>query len=150
ALSRDATAGNLPKVSFVIPATIDDGHDTSLNNYDAFLSRTLTFLSNTGDYRSGALAVIVTFDEGDVKVGSHASVGEDCLNPQPITSTQSCVISAWVVGRDIPHLSDTAVESHYSVLKTIEQWAGLPLLGHAADAGTNALDPRLIPAATAH
>jgi len=148
ALYRDAKAGKLPKVSFVIPDTINDGHDTSLLDYDNFLSRTLTFLRGTRDYRSGALAIIVTFDEGDVETGSDASVGENCLHPEPVKSTESCLISAWVVGRDVPHLADTADESHYSVLKTIEQWAGLPLLGHAADAGTNALDPRLIPTAT--
>lgn len=148
ALYSDAKAGKLPKVSFVIPDTINSGHDTSLRNYDDFLSRTITFLRNTPDYRSGALAIIVTFDEGDVSAGLHASVGEDCQHPQPISSTPSCVISAWVIGRDVPHLSDTADESHYSVLKTIERWAGLPLLGHAADVATNAIDPRLIPTTT--
>ena len=53
-------------------------------------------------------------------------------------------MAAWVVGRYVPHLSDTAIESHYSVLKTIEAWAGLPLLGHAADADTNPINPRLV------
>jgi len=45
----------------------------------------------------------------------------------------------------VPKISDARFESHYSILKTIELWAGLPLLGHAADASTNQIDPRLIP-----
>jgi hypothetical protein len=145
AFYSDARAGTLPRVSFVIPDNIDNGHDTTLTTYDSFLSRTLGFLQTTPDYRSGALEVIVTFDEGSVTAGSHASTGEDCLNPQPVSSAPSCLVAAWVVGRDVPNTSDTRFESHYSVLKTIELWAGLPLLGHAADADTNQIDPRLVP-----
>jgi Phosphoesterase family len=148
AFYSDARAGKLPKVSFVIPDNIDNGHDTTLTTYDDFLSRTLRFLKTTADYRSGALEVIVTFDEGSAAEGSHASTGEDCLNPQPVSSTASCVMAAWVVGRYVPNISDNRPESHYSVLKTIEVWAGLPLLGHAADVSTNEIDPRLIPATT--
>jgi hypothetical protein len=142
-----ARAGTLPKVSFVIPDNIDNGHDTTLTTFDNFLSRTLGFLKMTPDYRSGALEIIVTFDEGTVTAGSHASTGEDCLNPQPVTSAPSCLMAAWVVGRDVPNISDTSFESHYSVLKTLEVWAGLPLLGHAADTDTIVIDPRLIPTA---
>lgn len=143
----DAQAGKLPKVSFVIPDNIDNGHDTTLTAYDEFLSRTLRFLQTTPDYLSGALEIIVTFDEGSVARGSHASTGEDCLNPEPASSASSCLMAAWVVGRYVPNVSDPRFESHYSVLKTIEVWAGLPLLGHAADANTLVIDPRLIPTA---
>jgi hypothetical protein len=145
ALYSDARAGTLPKVSFVIPDNIDNGHDTALTAYDQFLSRTLRFLQTTADYRRGALEIIVTFDEGTVAAGSHASTGENCLDPQPASSAPSCLMAAWVVGRFVPHTSDTRFESHYSVLKTIELWAELPLLGQAADPGTNVIDPRLLP-----
>ena len=145
AFYSDARAGTLPKISFVIPDNIDNGHDTTLTDYDNFLSRTLRFLQTTPDYRSGALEIIVTFDEGSAPKGSHASTGEDCLNPEPASSASSCLMAAWVVGRYVPNMSDPRFESHYSVLKTIELWAGLPLLGHAADANTLAIDPRLIP-----
>jgi phosphatidylinositol-3-phosphatase len=148
AFYSDARAGKLPKVSFVIPDNIDNGHDTTLTAFDNFLSRTLGFLRTTPDYRSGALEVIVTFDEGTVTAGSHASTGENCLNPQPVTSAPSCLMAAWVVGRYVPNISDTRFESHYSVLKTIELWAALPVLGHAADPATNVIDPRLIPTAS--
>ena len=87
----------------------------------------------------------MTFDEGTVTAGSHASTGENCLSPQPVSSAPSCLMAAWVVGRYVPNISDTRFESHYSVLNTIETWAGLPLLGHAADAETNVIDPGLIP-----
>ena len=145
AFYSDARAGTLPKVTFVIPDNINNGHDTTLTTFDDFLSRTLRFLQTTSDYRSGALEVIVTFDEGSAAQGSHASTGEDCLNPEPASSASSCLMAAWVVGRYVPNISDTRFESHYSVLKTIEMWAGLPLLGRAADANTNEIDPRLIP-----
>jgi hypothetical protein len=35
ALYHDAKAGKLPKVSLVIPDTINSGHDTTLSDYDA-------------------------------------------------------------------------------------------------------------------
>ena len=148
AFYTDARAAQLPKVSFVIPNTLNSGHDTNQRSYDTFLSRTLGFLKTTPDYRSGALEIIITFDEGNVAAGSQASTGENCLNPQPVNSTPSCVMAAWVVGRYVPNITDTAIESHYSVLKTIETWARVPLLGHAADATTNVIDPRLIPTTT--
>ena len=147
AFYSDARAGALPKVSFVIPNNLDNGHDTTLTAYDNFLSRTLRFLQTTPDYRSGALDIIVTFDEGAAAAGSQASTGENCFNPQPLSSAPSCLVAAWVVGRYVPAISDATFESHYSVLKTIELWAKLPLLGHAADTTTNQIDPRLIPTA---
>lgn len=144
AFSTAAASGRLPKFSLLIPDDVHNGHDTSVRNYDDFLSRTLAFLRTTTDYQSGALEIIVTYDEGTVGKGTHAVLGEDCMHPTPATSTPSCEVSSFVVGRYVPHLSDSRFESHYSILKTIEAWAGLAPLGHAADPETNALDPRFM------
>jgi hypothetical protein len=139
---NDAVSANLPRFSLLIPDNIQNGHDTSVRSFDGLLAPTLAFLRTTRDYQSGALAIVITYDEGSVGKGTHAVLGEDCLNPIPPDSAPSCHIAAFVVGRYMPHISDQNFESHYSLLKTIELWAQLPLLGHAADPATQALDPR--------
>jgi hypothetical protein len=42
-------------------------------------------------------------------------------------------------------VQDSRVQSHYSLLKTIEAAFGLPYLGHAADSTTKTLAPLLAP-----
>jgi phosphatidylinositol-3-phosphatase len=139
-----AASGDLPTVSLVIPDDADNSHDTQLRNYDDFLSQTVGFLASTQDYRTGKLVVIITYDEGDVADSNTAFVGQDCASPDVARDQPSCQIPSWVVGRYVPHMTDDQFETHYSILKSIELWAGLPLLGHAADAGTASLNPRLL------
>ena len=43
-------------------------------------------------------------------------------------------------------VTDNRFQSHFSLLKTIEEAFGLPFIGHAADRTTNTLAPLLAPA----
>lgn len=142
AFATDARLGQLPKVSLLIPDDENNGHDTSAGNYDQFLASTLGLLRATADYRSGALQIMVTYDEGSVR-GQGAKLGEDCTDPARQEVRPACRIATYVVGRHVPHLTEQQFHTHYSLLRSVEQWAGLPLLGHARDAA--ALDPRLLP-----
>lgn len=142
AFATDAKRGGLPKVSLLIPDDQHNGHDTTVGSYDRFLASTLALLRSTADYRSGALQVIVTYDEGSVR-GQGAKLGEDCTDPAQGDSRPACRIATYLVGRDVPHLTDPQFRTHYSLLRSVEQWARLPLLGHAQQA--TALDARLLP-----
>jgi hypothetical protein len=136
----DARDGTLPRFSLVVPDDSENGHDTSLRNYDDFLAATLRFLSQTPEYLSGSLVVVVTYDEGSIPKHTREIVGEDCAHEPAASSDPSCQIPSWVVGRYISTHRDAQFLTHYSILRTIEQWAGLPLLGSAAASTTRALD----------
>ena len=65
ALRSDIDAGRLPNVGLVIPDLCNDGHDCSLAVSDAWLKAWLPIVQGGPDYRSGRLAIVVTFDEDD-------------------------------------------------------------------------------------
>ena len=63
ALAEDTAAGTLPTVGLVIPDLCHDGHDCPLSDVDPWLDGVLAPVLAGADYRSGRLAVVVTFDE---------------------------------------------------------------------------------------
>ncbi len=64
-LQRDIDAGTLPTLGLLIPNLCHDGHDCSLKTADDYLRGWLGKVMAGPDYRSGRLAIIVTFDEDD-------------------------------------------------------------------------------------
>ena len=69
-LARDSAAGALPNVGFVIPDVIDDAHDGTLAQADAWISRQIGILTAGPDWRAGRLAVVVSADEDDRHSGN--------------------------------------------------------------------------------
>jgi len=65
ALADDARAGTLPDVGLVTPNLQHDGHDGTLAQADAWLRGWVPALMSGPDWRSGRLAVVVVFDEGE-------------------------------------------------------------------------------------
>jgi hypothetical protein len=65
ALHADVAAGRLPNVGMVVPDLCHDGHDCPLRVADQWLQGWLTQVLRGPDFRSGRLAVVVTFDEDD-------------------------------------------------------------------------------------
>jgi acid phosphatase len=96
ALRRDVDAGTLPTVGLVVPDICHDGHDCSLATADAWLKSWLTVIRQGPDYRSGRLAIVVTFDEDD----SHA-------NNTVLTVVVSPYTSKVVSSRPLTHYSLT-------------------------------------------
>lgn len=131
-----AQSGQLPRFSLVIPDDSQNGHDTTARNFDDFLAATVGFLAQTEDYLSGRLVVIITYDEGSAGPGRPEIDGTDCADPHQGSSQPTCQIPSWVVGRYVARSQDAQFLTHYSILRTIEQWAGLPLLGQAATASS--------------
>jgi phospholipase C len=109
-----ADYATLPQVSFVIPNLCDDMHDCSVSTGDTWLR------DHLGAYATWAAShnslLIVTFDEDDMLAGNRIPT---VLYGQPVT----------------PGSSSAATYTHYDVLRTIEDLAGLTThAGNAASA----------------
>jgi acid phosphatase len=70
ALRHDVDTGTLPTVGLLVPDICHDGHDCSLATADTWLRSWLTVIRQGPDYRSGRLAIVVTFDEDDNSGGN--------------------------------------------------------------------------------
>ena len=103
---------NLPTVSFVIPDLLDDMHDGSIQQGDAWLQQHL--LNYVTWARNNNSLLILTFDEDDGTAGNH-------------------ILSVFV-GPMVKPGKYTQTIRHYNVLRTIEQMYKLPYLGQAATA----------------
>lgn len=115
ALYHDATHGTLPRFSFVTPNLCDDMHDCGVSTGDAWLQRFVPFVLAGSDYRSGHLAVVITFDESGGGGGNQV---------------YTAVISPYTA----PGTVNSTNFSHYSLLRTTEEILHLPLIGRAASA----------------
>lgn len=65
ALSADVRAGRLPAVGLLTPNLLHDGHDGTPAQADSWLLGWLPALMSGPDWRSGQLAIVVVFDEGE-------------------------------------------------------------------------------------
>lgn len=122
-LASDLSAGRLPAFSFVTPNLIDDMHNGTVAQGDAWLSRALPQIFASPQYRNGSTAVFVTWDEGE---GGHTS---DC---QTNTIDVGCHVATLVISPStVPGSRSATLFNHYSLLGTAEQLLGLPELGQA-------------------
>jgi acid phosphatase len=65
ALADDVRGGTLPFIGLISPNLLHDGHDGTPAQADAWLRSWVPVLMSGPDWRSGRLAVVVVFDEGD-------------------------------------------------------------------------------------
>lgn len=65
ALASDLRAATLPNVGLITPNLINDAHDGTLGQADAFLRRWIPVITSGPDWRHRRLAIVVVFDEGD-------------------------------------------------------------------------------------
>jgi acid phosphatase len=65
ALADDVRGGTLPSVGLITPNLLHDGHDGTPAQADAWLRSWVPVLMSGPDWRSGRLAVVVVFDEGE-------------------------------------------------------------------------------------
>jgi phosphatidylinositol-3-phosphatase len=65
ALAADVRAGRLPAVGLITPNLTDDAHDGTPAQADAWLRSWIPVLMSGPDWRSGRLAIVVVFDEGE-------------------------------------------------------------------------------------
>jgi hypothetical protein len=103
---------SLPTVSVVVPDLMDDMHDGSIQQGDAWLQQHL--LNYVTWARNNNSLLIVTFDEDDSTAANH--------------------ILTLFVGPMVKPGKYTQTINHYNLLRTIEQMYKLPYLGKAATA----------------
>lgn len=73
-LATDITSGNLPTFGLLIPDDCHNGHDCPTATTDGWLRSWLPAIKNGPDFRSGHLAVIITWDEDDNNAGNRVAV----------------------------------------------------------------------------
>jgi acid phosphatase len=111
-LHDDVLAGALPTIGLLIPDLCNDGHDCSPQVADDWLRQWLPFLMQGPDYRSGRLAIVVTFDEDDHTAGNVV-----------LTTVMAPSVSRTVVPEPM---------THYSLSRYLADVAGVAPLGEAA------------------
>jgi len=118
-LLSDIQAGTLPTISTVTPNLIDDMHDGTVAQGDAWLAQWIPLITAGPDYQSGHLTVIIAWDEGSGSGNSPSTVDGIVMSPYVPAGTRS--------GTQF---------THYSMLKAEEDVAGVPELGQAASAAS--------------
>jgi len=130
-LATDLAHNQLPAFSFVTPNLIDDSHNGTVADADKWLSRNLSAILNSSEYKNGSTVVFITWDEGE---GGHYAKGESCATN---TSDISCHIAAVVLSPSTKAGTRSGtLFNHYSLLATAEQLLHLAKLGQAASATT--------------
>ena len=129
-LATDLAGNALPAFSFITPNLIDDMHDGTVAQGDAWLAKNLPAILTSKPYQAGTTAVFITWDEGS---GGYPI--EDCDNTG--TTDTSCHVATIVISPTTPAGATSGTFfSHYSLLATTEQLLGLPKLGQASSSAT--------------
>jgi len=113
-LRTDLDAGALPTIGELIPDLCHDGHDCSLTTADDWLRQWLPMVMSGPDYRSGHLAIVVTFDEDDES------------GPNTVLTT--------VVAAHVTQVRSTTSLTHYSLSRYFAELTATTPLHQAAAA----------------
>ena len=111
-LVTDVREGSLPTVGEISPNLIHDGHDGSLAQADAWLHSWVPVLTSGADWRTGRLAVVVVFDEGE-------------------TTEQVPFV---IMAAGVSHRITRQALNHYALTRLIDEVAGVPPLRSATHA----------------
>jgi hypothetical protein len=109
ALAEDIAKGQLPSIGFLIPDNCHNGHDCSIGTTDRWLRSWLPTIKNGPDFRSGRLAIIITWDEDDRSTDNRVAM---------------VVIHPALKGRSVKSRKVSTRLSHYSLSATISRLAG--------------------------
>jgi phosphatidylinositol-3-phosphatase len=113
-LHDDIATGRLPTFSMLIPDMCHNAHDCTLSAADDWLRAWTDALLSGRDFRSGRLAVVVTFDEDDHHAGNH--------------------VLTVVLHRSLHGMTVRSGLNHYDLSRSASQLAGKPPLAHARGA----------------
>src|SRR3989442_3387399 len=117
-LGADLASGSVPNYVWITPNMCNDMHDCSIATGDSWLSSQVPASLNAAAYRNGG-ALFITWDEGSTNAG--------CCTNAAGGRVATLVISP--LGRT--GFQSTVPETHYSLLRTIEDSWNLPRLGGA-------------------
>jgi phosphatidylinositol-3-phosphatase len=126
-LANDLSSGKLPAFSFVTPNAVDDMHNGTVAQGDTWLSKNVPTILNSSAYKTGTLAVFITWDEG-----SGGTAGANCATN---TTDKSCHVATLVISPSTKvGTKSSLLFNHYSLLLTTETLLKLSPLGLAAKA----------------
>jgi hypothetical protein len=147
-ISRDLErVRTTPNLAYITPDLCHDGHDApcadgrpgGLASVDKWMRRFVPKILRSPAFRKDGL-LIITADESDgPQADSDACCGPETSanSPMPgILGPGGGKIGALLISRFIqPNSWSTSPYNHYTLLGSIEEIFGLPLLGYARDAG---------------
>ena len=125
-LGTDLASGSVPNYVWITPNMCNDMHDCSIATGDSWLRCQVPAILNSAAFRNGGV-LFITWDEGSTNAGccTNAAGGRIVtlvISPLARTGFQSSV-----------------AETHYSLLRTIEDSWNMPRLGGAGCACTVAM-----------
>jgi phosphatidylinositol-3-phosphatase len=109
ALVSDIRNGSLPTVGMITPNLDHDGHNGTLAQADAWLQGWIPVLMSGPDWRTGRLAIVVVFDEGE-------------------TTEQVPFV---LIAQGISGVKMSAPVNHYALTRLLDQFIGAPPLRQA-------------------
>ena len=131
ALPNDLASNSLPAFSFITPNLIDDIHDGTVAQGNAWLQANVPTILSSSAYQSGNLLLVITLDEGE------GGTATDCATN---TTDVRCHVPTIVVSPSTRAGTQSAtLFNHYSLLGSTEQLLGLPNLAAADPAGTTSM-----------
>ena len=119
--SSDLAANTLPNFSWITPNMCNDMHDCSIATGDGWLASVVPGILGSSAFQNGGV-LLITWDEGSTSAG--------CCGNAAGGQVATLVIAPNVVAG----LRSTINETHYSLLRTIEDAWSLSALGQAANA----------------
>ena len=114
ALVSDIRNGSLPTVGMITPNLDHDGHNGTLAQADAWLQGWIPVLMSGPDWRTGRLAIVVVFDEGE-------------------TTEQVPFV---LIAHGISGVKMSAPVNHYALTRLLDQFIGAPPLRQASSAAS--------------
>ena len=120
-LSTDLVNGTVPNLAWITPNMCNDMHDCSIATGDAWLANVVPGILASSAFQNGGV-LFITWDEGESSAGccGNAAGGQ--------------VATLVIAPNGVAGLRSTIAETHYSLLRTIEDAWGLSALGQAASA----------------
>ena len=120
-LSTDLVNGIVPNLAWITPNMCNDMHDCSIATGDAWLANVVPGILASSAFQNGGV-LFITWDEGESSAGccGNAAGGQ--------------VATLVIAPNGVAGLRSTIAETHYSLLRTIEDAWGLSALGQAASA----------------
>ena len=122
----DLTSSHVPNFMWITPNLCSDMHDCAISTGDSWLSHNVPQILSSAALQNGG-ALFITWDEGNTDLG--------CCTNTAGGNVATLVISPMVAAG----VSSTIAESHYSLVRTIEDAWGMPELNNASCACTPAM-----------
>jgi phosphatidylinositol-3-phosphatase len=117
--TTDLSGNQLPAYVWITPNICHDMHSCSVADGDTWLSQVVPLILQSVAFTHNGL-LFITFDEGETS----ASCCNDALGGQVTTLVISPLVKKG--------FQSTILETHYSLLRTVEEVWGLPFLGEAS------------------